>query len=130
MTVVFCPCTMNIAFSIRVALWMDSPRILICGQLIANAANDDRLFHLREKDDPARWRPHRRRKQRVIAARVQSDDRGAGKSADAVSLQPFTSGRRVEVVKKFRGKGDHDFSSSMSGANSRELSSALCAVVN
>ena len=47
------------SFQIRVALWMDSPGILICGQLISNAANHDRLFHLREEDDPAGWRPHR-----------------------------------------------------------------------
>ena len=118
------------SFQIRVALWVDSAGILICGQVISNAVDDDRLFHLREEDDPAGWRPRRCRKQRVIAARVQSDNRRAGKSTDAVGLQPFTCGPGVEVVKKFRGIGDHDFSSSMSGANSRELSSALCAVVN
>src|SRR5437773_11267665 len=71
--------------------------------------NDYDFLDLRKKHDPSRGRTHRCGKKSMIPACVEPDDGGAGESPNAISFQPFTTGRGLEVVENVFGEVDHNY---------------------
>jgi len=71
------------------------------------AVDDQIFFQLGEQDEPANRRLGGRHQQAVIAARVQSDDRGGSKTAETICLQPLAAKRRIEITACFLVELNH-----------------------
>src|SRR5689334_13706872 len=89
------------------SLGMDRAGIAIRSQLKLTAIYHQRLLKLRQQNEPSyRWLG-RGNQQPVVAPRVASRNRRRRETANAVSLQPFTTGSGIQVVTNCFSESNH-----------------------